>query len=190
MDIIKVKKIKKVPGLYYIDDIKEDTDNIITELDKLTWTPLSKNTNSRLVQHYGYKYNYVTYKINEKCEELPEFLHKYQNLLTDICLQLNIIDDKYIFNQCIINNYYEGQGISQHIDVKSYGNVIGSITIGSNAKMVFKKDDEKYEVIVKPNSLYIMSCDARYLWTHSMPNLKKDSTKRRISLTFRNVPIK
>lgn len=78
------------------------------------------------------------------------------------------IDDNYSFNQCIVNNYEAGQGISKRTDVSSYGDVIGCYTFGSGATMVFKKYTEKYELYVEPNSLYIMSGDARYKWTHEM----------------------
>jgi alkylated DNA repair dioxygenase AlkB len=185
----------EVPGLYYIDTIDEDTADTIKELDKCKWLPLSNASNSRLVQHYGFKYNYATYQINEKCEPIPSFLDKYKELLYNICLQLKIIDSKYEFNQCIVNNYLKGQGISAHIDVKKYGGVIGCFTIGSGATMVFENANEKKEVYVKPNSLYIMSGDSRFIWKHSMTSRKfdivddiKNERGRRISITFRNVP--
>jgi hypothetical protein len=47
-----------VPGLYYIEDIQEDTEETIKELDKCKWVPLSNSPRSRCVQHYGFKYNY------------------------------------------------------------------------------------------------------------------------------------
>jgi hypothetical protein len=72
-DIIDVEEHDKIKGLFYIDNIKEDTTDVISELDKLIWEPLSNSIHSRVVQHYGYKYNYTTYKINEKCSELPLF---------------------------------------------------------------------------------------------------------------------
>jgi len=62
--------------------------------------------------------------------------------------------------------------------------------------MVFKNGEEKKEIYVKPNSLYIMSDDARYVWTHEMPSRKSDlvdnnkiKRDRRVSLTFRNVKL-
>ena len=94
----------------------------------------------------------------------------------------------YVFNQCIINNYYKGQGISPHIDVTSYGGVIGCFTLGSGAIMKFSYGDEDVEIYVKPNSVYIMSGDSRYKWKHSMP-VKKTRKDRRVSITFRNVPV-
>lgn len=193
VDYIEAEELN-VKGLYYIDNIKEDTSNVIDELDKLQWHSLTTNKNSRLVQHYGYKSNYTTYNIYEKCDKIPKFLYLFKSLLTDICLQLELIDKQYEFNQCIVNNYLPGQGISKHIDFKDYGNIIGCFTIGSGATMIFKKGEKINEIYVKPNSLYIMSEDARYLWTHEMNPRKYDiindtklERKRRVSITFRNV---
>jgi alkylated DNA repair dioxygenase AlkB len=135
-DLLEVQELE-VPGLYYISDIDEDTSDVIVELDKRKWIPLSTSPHSRLVQHYGFKYNYTTYKINEKCDPIPEFMNKYRDLLHTICTQLNIIDKSYEFNQCIVNNYNDGQGISAHIDVKQYGDIIGCYTFGTGATMVF-----------------------------------------------------
>ena len=194
-DILEVNE-PDVPGLYYIDNVFNDTDETIKALDICTWVPLTNSRNSRLVQHYGFKYNYTTYQINEPCDPIPPFLIKYRELLHDICLQLDLINSSYQFNQCIVNNYTQGQGISAHIDVKKYGGVIGCFTIGCGATMIFEKDDVTKEIYVKPNSLYIMSEDARYIWKHSMVGRKTDIVDnikmdrgRRISITFRNVPI-
>lgn len=185
-----------VPGLYYIDNIHEATADTIAELDACPWTPVSTSDNSRQVQHYGYKYNYATGNINEACDPIPAFLETYKNLLHHICVQLELITPTYQFNQCIVNNYTQGQGISAHIDVKKYGSVIGCFTLGSGATMVFEHDGEKKEVYVKPNSLYIMSGDARYIWKHSMVSRKSDKVDgvrqergRRVSITFRSVPL-
>lgn len=207
-----------ISGLYYINNIQvADNDNTIDKLNTKEWKPLSNSPNSRVVQHYGYEYDYNTYNIKKKCEEIPEFLLKYKEFLTNKCNELNIINNnknnneetkdknddkntnnKYEFNQCIVNNYEIGQGISKHIDVVSYGDIIGCYTIGGGSSMIFRNKNntnEKYEIYTEPNSLYIMSGDARYNWTHEMPSRKSDiinGTKiprnRRVSITFRNIP--
>jgi alkylated DNA repair dioxygenase AlkB len=163
-------------------------DDIIASLDKLNWCPLTNSANSRLVQHYGYKYNYYTKDIHEKCDPFPKCLNTFVNIL-------DVIIPGYVFNQCIVNNYYPAQGISAHIDIKSYGNVIACFTVGSGANMTFEYNTEKYNIYAEKNSLYIMSGDARYKWKHSMSGTKYDIVNdvaiprdRRISLTFRNVP--
>ena len=190
--IIEVEE-QDPPGLYYVDHIHEDT--VIAELDTCVWSPVTNHANSRLVQHYGFRYDYASSKVREAGPALPPFLEKYQTLLTHICKEMNIIDTDYQFNQCIVNNYLQGQGISAHIDVKQYGGVIGCFTLGSGATMVFEHGDKKQEIYVKANSLYIMSGEARYVWKHSMPNRKSDMVDgkriergRRVSITFRCVP--
>jgi len=180
-------KILDVPGLYYLDDIKENTYDIITNLDKLEWKAITPSKNSRKVQHYGYKYDYKTSNIYAKADDIPDFLLKLKKKLTQICLKLNIIDKSYEFNQCIINNYNSGQGISAHIDNLKYGKVIGCFSVGCDAKMKFSQNDKTKDIIVNNNSVYIMSDDARYKWKHSMIGSKKN--ERRISITFRNVKI-
>jgi len=181
-----------IQGLYYIDAI-EDT-NVISKLDKKKWIPLTDSPSSRMVQHYGFKYNYKTYNIHKKCKDIPRCLSIYKDILTKICLDNKIIEDDYVFNQCIVNNYLPSQGIGRHTDIKSYGDVIGCFTFGSGAIMTFKHGKEQKDIFVKPNSLYIMSGDARYKWTHEMNGRKYDMVDgikierdRRISVTFRNV---
>lgn len=180
-------------GLYYFSDIG-DISFIMEELDKLEWAPITASPNSRLVQHYGYKYNYDTKNIYEKTQDMPDFIQNLQDVLKEKCLGLDIIDEKYKFNQCIVNNYEKGQGISKHIDLKSFGNVIGCFTIGGGSTVIFRNGIEKEEIYVEPNSLYIMSDDARYKWTHEispnkndMVNGKRVPRSRRISVTFRSV---
>ena len=56
-------------------------------------------------------------------------------------IQRKIINKDYIFNQCIVNNYLSGQGISQHTDIKSYGDIIGCFTLGGGATMTFKNNN-------------------------------------------------
>ena len=206
-----------VPGLYYIDNIPMDTSKLLKKLDRLPWIHVSNNSNSRLVQHYGYKYDYGkrTNRIDLKCDDFPRCIRILADFLEDICLELGITDNKYEnkltdksggdtrvpeFNQCIVNNYYTGQGIGPHIDVTSYGKVIGCFSIGSGTIMKFTYRDKSEEIYIRPNSLYIMSGDSRYKWYHSMPARKKDILNntngcdpkvmergRRISITFRNV---
>lgn len=190
-------QVQDVPGLFYIENVFAEAidDKTIQDLDENAWVSLTTSPNSRCVQHYGYKYNYVTYQINEECDPFPQFLNNYADLLQNICMQLQLIDADYKFNQCIVNNYNPAQGISPHVDVTKYGDVIGCFTIGSGATMLFEKKNIVKEIYVKPNSLYIMSGDARYIWKHSMPSRRSDLLNdekihrgRRISITFRNVP--
>jgi alkylated DNA repair dioxygenase AlkB len=192
-----VKKIKKVSGLYYIPNLITNSVLLLKSLDAMQWIPVSNSNSSRKVQHYGYLYDYITKKINIPTNQFPQFLKNMAEEIEDICLKLQITSPNYKFNQCIVNNYECGQGIRTHTDVKDYGDVICCYTINSGATMKFvnPNTNEKYTKYVEPNSLYIMSGDARRIWTHEMPNCNYDLVDgekiqrgRRISITFRNVP--
>lgn len=193
----KMVEITQVPGLYYFENVLSDEEckQIIEDLDKKIWTPLSNSSNSRKVQHYGYLYDYKGYSVTKAPEDIPIFLEDCKNKLTILNTE-NTGLKEYIFNQCIVNNYEPGQAISRHIDLKTFGKVIGCYTLGSGATMRFAKGSVTKDIYVKPGSLYLMSGDARYLWTHEMISKKKDiledgntiERKRRISITFRNVP--
>ena len=67
-------------------------------------------------------------------------------------------------------------------------------TLGHGANLHFSKGDAHMDLYTEPNSLYIMSGEARYSWKHEMKKLKYDvvngkKVKRgeRISVTFRSV---
>lgn len=56
--------------------------------------------------------------------------------------------------------------------------------------MIFRRGDIEKELYVQKDSLYIMSGESRYSWTHEMPTRKNDNDKprsRRVSITFRMV---
>jgi alkylated DNA repair dioxygenase AlkB len=171
-----------IPGLYYIPNaLKIDIIKTIDD-DSISWKPLSDSKNSRKVKQYGYLYNYKNTTAKDKTHPLPDYLQPYHDTLKQYMNEFGL--DDLDMNQCIMNNYYKTQCISKHIDSKHFGSVIGCYTLGSSGIMRFTCDNDTVDIVVEPNSLYIMSGDARYKWSHEMLRLKHD---RRISITFRNV---
>lgn len=126
-------------------------------------------------------------------------LNQSQNILLHLVKILqNKCDDNNIkykpFEQCIINAYEPGQGIGKHIDSLNFGDVVGCFSGGSGAHIIFKNNEEKYQVYIEPNSLYIMSNDARFKYTHEMSACKSDKVNgerikrdKRFSITFRYI---
>ena len=185
-----------VSGLYYFNGLPIQK-NIVEQLDQREWNPVSAAANSRATQQYGFIYDYKARKVGSACEPIPDFLENLRRQLTEKCRkESHEISDDY-FNQCIVNNYMPSQGINMHTDHNVYGAIIGCFTLGSGATMTFRNGQDKQELYVEPDSLYIMTGDARYKWTHEMPARKSDmvdGTKhirgRRVSVTFRHVPEK
>ena len=193
-----MKKHQVIPqGLFYFDNVitLEQAKDIVRKIDKDIWTCITPSLNSRKVQQYGYNYNYTKSNVDmEIAQPMPEHIVGLRDILTNKCKELNIINDDYVFDQCIINNYEIGQGISSHIDSLAFGDVIGCFTFENGAIMKFTKNNEIFNQYVKPKSLYIMSGDSRYVYHHAMPQTLKDTFEgmtrhrgRRISVTFRCV---
>ena len=180
-----------ISGLTYISDyINVAQQNYLLNLiDKQEWSTKL----NRLVQHYGYKYDYHQGLLasSSYLGILPDWLQAIADRLVSDHLTTKVPD------QVIINEYQPGQGISNHIDcVPCFGDTIISLSLGSHCLMNFTHahSSEKRQILLSPRSLIVMQKAARYDWQHGIPARKKDNYQnggiirtRRVSLTFREV---
>ena len=154
------------------------------------WFPVGGSAKSREVIHYGYKYNYKSGNVKEEATPFPEFAKK----LVEIIKEKIPLENEKEFSQCLINKYVDNQGIAAHIDALTFGKYICCFTLGRGANLHFSKGDAHIDLYTEPNSLYIMSGEARYSWKHEMKKLiydvvngKKVKRGERISVTFRSI---
>jgi alkylated DNA repair dioxygenase AlkB len=189
---LAAEKRAKPQGLLYAPTTGINGTPIIEALDAMEWKSVWGTKNSRRTQHFGSTYDYKRRKVGTDAPPMPDFMTPLIKHLEKFCAEQNTPCQ---FNQCIVNDYQVGQGINKHIDIKAYGAVIGCYTFGSGATMIFRKDGEKHELYVNPDSLYVMSGDVRNAWTHEMAGRKTDKVDgvkinrgRRVSITFRYVP--
>lgn len=180
-----------IPGLRYSPEYIsiEEHSKLIQIIDAQAWM----NDFKRRVQHYGYRYDYKKRSISSEMNlgPLPEWAQAFADKLKKDNLT------EYTFNQVIVNEYYPGQGISEHIDcIPCFGKTIISLSLNSACTMEFinVESKEKKILLLEPRSLVIMSDEARYKWQHRIPARKKDLYQqkefirhRRVSLTFRQV---
>lgn len=183
-------------GLVIFDDFisSDEEKDIIQYLDDgEKWSPVGKSVNSRLVQHYGYGYNYKSRKLNsvEKTNPIP-------SIFDGILSKLESVHSKTP-EQVIVNQYLRKQGISLHTDSLSFGSVITTISLGDETVMIFrnKNTGESVTVPLFPRRAVFMTGDSRYMWTHEIPSAvnyiidgekrKRSENWRRISLTFRTL---
>jgi alkylated DNA repair dioxygenase AlkB len=191
-----------ISGLYYKPEALTLGGGVLEKLDEANaWKQVTPGLpNSRRVIHFGTTYDYSSRSVSViPCDPIPDFLLPLQALLREEIERLGLNTEGHELNQCIVNEYLPGQGISKHIDkLSSFGPIIGCFTLGSSATMVFRRNEEKVDQFVEPNSLYIMSGDARTVWTHEMPGRltdmdpatgKKIKRTRRVSVTFRSVVV-
>lgn len=185
-------------GLFYfthaIDEkLAKETLNFIKAQD---WGGVSSSSNGRKVQQYGFEYDYESRKSTDykKIKDIPEELKILQIIGLKVIKDKLGLDDPNLLNQCIVNKYEPGQGISAHIDKETFGQVIVCFSLGSATTITFSKflNGQKitFDKYVEANSLYIMSGDSRYEWKHEIkPRVSDDGIRRgtRISVTFRTV---
>jgi len=175
-----IANFEDISGLFYIEDYlsEEKINEVKKYLNKLDFSAISNATNSRRVAHFGYYYSYD--RTGLTCAPtIPDFL----NVLVD---DVEITGKGFIeFDQVIINEYKPGQGIAPHTDhTKLFGPIIACITIGSSVPITFRNGNITKKLEIKEGSMYIMTKDSRYKWTHSLTNKSKDV---RYSITYRAI---
>src|SRR5258706_1608999 len=182
-------------GLYYFPNFIQFGDQILAEIYSTNqFVGVTTNQKSRRVIQYGYLYSYTGEMPLQLTKPIPKNLSFIQQQIQSLNLDQKIP----IFDQLIINEYLPGQGISPHIDhQKKFGPMIACLTLGGGTEIILTRDHyPTFHLYVEPNSLYILSGEARYLWKHSIPQRKSDlvngtrkSRKTRVSLTFRQALI-
>jgi hypothetical protein len=160
---------KDINGLYYFSNVINDAGDFVEMIDKEPWASVM-DKKKRCVQYHDLS-----------CRNSPglstfsgEFIEKMYSLALicgNILSEIGIYSDT--LDQCVINDYSPYQGIRRHIDSNSSGCYIK-----------FQKNDVVKKICVEPNSLYIMTGDSRYKWSHEIDCLSK---YRRISVTFRTL---
>lgn len=186
-----------IPGLFYFQDLIDGSE-IFDQIDKSHYFKAGTSATAREVIQYGKPFIYQGQKKDDVPVrmEFPEYLAKLRKLAIEKCLELKLIEksSETLFNQCIINKYEPGQKISAHVDAPSYGPLVACFSILSGITIVFKKSEETKNFYVEDGSLYVMSGESRWDWTHEIKGVKTDTTtygvkeKRstRISITFRS----
>jgi alkylated DNA repair dioxygenase AlkB len=175
-----------INGLLYIPDFItiDEEDNLLKycyDCKEHQWNTALK----RRTIHFGHEYNYKASNINKTVDIPPIF----QSIIDKIHLKnLSELD----FDQIIVNEYTPGQGIAAHIDhTTHFDNTIISLSCGSHCEMVFAEKTNPsniFKIMLEPRSIVILTDDARYKWTHSIPHRKSDNGRKRttrVSFTFR-----
>lgn len=145
-----------------------------TILDKLD--PPKKTTKSKLlrnsIKRYGSSLPYETDMVSDM---VPDYLDS---------ISQKMFDEGYVDikpNSVSINEYLKGNSIAPHIDSKTSGEIISVLSLLSDAKMVFTKDNEQFSIDLPRRSLVQIRGEIRYLWKHSVPPVKDN----RYSIVFR-----
>ena len=184
----------EIPGFVYKPDFitEDDETKLMAWIDGAEWSTELR----RRVQHYGWRYDYKQRQIDESMRlgELPEWAQELGRRLVNEGLMKDLPD------QVIVNEYLGRQGISRHIDQPCiFAEHVATISLLETWGMVFRhrNSKEKVEKRLARRSVAVLTGDARYRWTHEIPQRtnellmdrqgkrKRVERSRRISLTFR-----
>jgi alkylated DNA repair protein alkB homolog 8 len=148
----------------------------------------------RRVIHFGHIFHYKNKKVNKSnFTGFPSWIEIILNRLKNIDIL-----KKFIPDQCTINEYLPGIGISSHIDThSSFTDNIISISLGSPIVMKFidKTNNQTSSMYLPERSLLVLSGEARYKYSHGISWRKTDCNpcgeiikrRTRVSITLRNI---
>jgi len=197
-----------IPGLALINDfitpeeekmLLDFSNKQVTDGDPILGRGWSKAPGNREVLQYGYEYKYVNK--NSKPEKTTAMPSEFK----DVVKKVTACGFKSQPDQCIVNKYQPGQGISAHVDhTIHFGPVIASLSLGSGCIMEMSRASKDVvtgqtskttkELWLAPRSLLVLSGESRYDWSHYIPARKNDivfgskvARGVRTSLTFRTM---
>ena len=157
---------------------------------------------SRRVQHFGLKYDYSNRRLDESAHigPLPDWLTQLARRVRVAASQEAkcLLDAQRPFEQAIINEYEQGQGIAPHVDRDCFGPVVATVSLGSAINMDFRcaTTGAGYVQRLEPRSLLLLFGNARSMWRHGIAKRRTDiwdsqkiTRDRRVSVTFRTVTL-
>jgi alkylated DNA repair dioxygenase AlkB len=102
--------------------------------------------------------------------------------LRDFCAgRIEIPRERFV--QASLTWYAPGAGIGEHRDAPIFGSEVVGVSLGAEARFIFRRGTERHELTLRPGSLLLLSGPARDLWTHEIPPLKAT----RYSIYFRSL---
>jgi alkylated DNA repair dioxygenase AlkB len=176
-----------VPGLRILADwISPDRHaRLLEEIDARPWSSALQ----RRTQHYGVRYDYGRRSIVTEPEPLPSWLEPLARRLAGQGLLERPAE------QVLVNEYLPGQGIAPHVDRRTFGPVVATLSLGDTWPMRFETGfDAVVELLLPVHSLAVLSGPSRWSWRHGIARRRTDPRAdgrrrraRRVSITFRTL---
>jgi DNA oxidative demethylase len=171
-------------GLRYIPGFLEEAAQrrLIAEIEAIPeerWERVRFRGNVALRRKLSFGWNYdPSEREVSEAPPMPAFLRE----LRDRCLEAVGLPPEP-FAQASVQRYPPGAGIGAHKDAPMFGPEVVGVSLGSEARLVFKRGDDKHVQPLAPGSLILLSGPARAAWTHEMPPVKAP----RYSIYFRTL---
>jgi|694.fasta_scaffold113091_2 hypothetical protein len=189
--------VVEVPGLYFTPNVLSKEDEKLIKNKYKEYEEKKQNICNQIHTAIEFGWRFIPVKVKTKDDYiggLPDWLLN----IWEKCLKNGNLPEfikKEIPNHVLINKYPIGDGCRDHTDeLKFWNNWILGISVGSGCTVEFILGDKKIRVWMPPLSMYILTEDARYKWTHGITYNNSDSVygdiiprDERISITFRKI---
>ena len=160
------------PGLLFFPEyITPEDEQTLAEL--LPEAPLRTHHDRNTVIRYGARRAYTSGK------HVPKIPEPLQTIGQRLVSEGKLIAEP---THVTANEFHAGNSLAAHVDNRQCGPVITVLSLLSPATIVFsRKGYDSVVVEVLPRTLYQMTQESRYLWTHAVAPL----AARRLSFVFR-----
>jgi len=133
----------------------------------------------RLVRHFGYGYDYETWRVHE-IEPIPSELEALRERAEALA---QLAPGEFV--EVLVTRYPAGAAIAWHRDAPAFAERIVGVSLGSACQLQLRSGEgaerRVFEQELEPRSAYLLSDAARTTWQHRIP----PTPAERWSLTFR-----
>jgi len=176
-----------IPGLYIFKNLLtvQEQEHLLAHISQGEWY-YGKDGNQRGVQHYGAAYDYEKHTVAKDADNNP-IMFTLPNFIVGLCdkisdhvknsdqypEKLKLVHDHQPHDQAFVSEYKKHYGILAHKDSCDYGDIITSVSLGHSTPFIFEKSGRPPVVVMlDAGDLLIMTDQARYEYTHSIPYSK------------------
>lgn len=171
------------PGWVYVPDFLtvEEEAVLLSALEALEYEEVRMHgvAARRTVLHYGWRYGYESWEIQE-APPPPDFL------LAVVERALPLLEGPA--DEVLVSRYPPGATIGWHRDAPMFGPRVVGLSLGAPCVMKFRRwravDRDVRKVTLDPRSAYVIAGEARTRWQHSVAPVKG----LRYSISLRTVP--
>ena len=171
-----------ITGITYIENFLDQPDTLFRFLiEKVNW---DESMSARKTASYGVAYNYsqMSYPHQDFLPELNPLISEIEKLL------------HFRPNNCLLNYYFDGSSRmgfhSDQTDNLAVDTGVVILSLGATRTLSFRNTNNKdirHHYPLPTGSLIYMTNQVQDNWQHAI--LKDDTTKGRISLTFRKIEL-
>jgi len=192
-------KVKGIEGFYLIPNVFDQEENQYY-ISKIEENKGFECKQIHLAEEYGWKFLPVEKKTQQ------DYLGPNPPWLNDIWSRASSSLNKYLgdknfthWDHVLINHYEVGDGCKPHTDdLKFWDDWVIGVSFGSGCEMILSeyKTNNPTSIYLPAKSVYLLTGDARYRWTHGISFKSGDKVygdlqprTKRISLTFRTISL-